>query len=221
MTVGGKLICLEGFTQEMTLLVIVCLLIPSVLAFTLAWRLRTKNRLLVALSRHDPMTGALTHTETILRCELEVERSMRTQQSFAVLELDIDHFKHVNDRHGHQVGDEVLSGLVACVKHNLRMIDLFGRIGGEEFLAILPETNAAGATETAERLRKALETHVYETTCGPLRGITVSIGVAVFDPKAEQHTKNSEARQSLFKRADDAMYQAKNSGRNRVVLWQP
>jgi diguanylate cyclase (GGDEF)-like protein len=100
------------------------------------------------------------------------------------------------------------------------MIDLFGRIGGEEFIAILPETNAAGATETAERLRKALETHVYETTCGPLRGITVSIGVAVFEPEAKQHTKNSEARQSLFKRADDAMYLAKNSGRNRVVLWQ-
>lgn len=221
MTTVGNWICLEGFSQGTPLFVIVCLLVLSAFALTLAWRLRKKNELLVLMARHDAMTGALSHTETNLRCELEVERSMRTRKSFAILEIDIDHFKDVNDRHGHQVGDEVLAALVICVKHNLRMIDLFGRIGGEEFIAILPETNVTGATETAERLRKALEIHVYDTACGELRGITVSIGVTIFEPSAELHIKNSEVRQFLFKRVDDAMYQAKNSGRNRVVLWQP
>lgn len=222
MTIGdgkGNWICLEGFSQEMTFLVIVCLLIPSLLALTLAWRLHQKNQLLLRSMRHDPMTGALNHTEINLRCELEAERAMRTHKSFCILELDIDHFKLVNDRYGHQVGDQVLAGLVACVKKNLREIDIFGRIGGEEFIAILPETDAQGALETAERLRKKLEVFVYETACGDLTGVTVSIGATVFDPPLAVRTKVSAIREQLFKRADDAMYEAKNAGRNRVVLW--
>jgi diguanylate cyclase (GGDEF)-like protein len=203
----------------MTLFLVASTLLLSLFALVLVWVLRKKNKLLLGLTRFDAMTGALNHTETNLRCENEAERSLRTHKPFAILEIDIDHFKNVNDRHGHQVGDEVLASLVACVSRNLRTIDLFGRIGGEEFIAILPETNASGATDTAERVRKALELHVYETSCGELQGITVSIGVTVFEPSPETRVNKIEVRKQLFKQADDAMYEAKNSGRNRVVLW--
>lgn len=214
-------IWLESFLHASTLVVTACLLVPGFLALALAWRLYRQNQRLLRLVRHDSMTGALTHTETNIQCEREIERSLRSQQPFAVLEIDIDHFKNINDCHGHQVGDEVLAGLVSCAQKNLRMIDMFGRIGGEEFIAILPATDASGAVETAERLRKALETHIYATACGELSGITVSVGVTIFEPSdTERGATRNDMREQLFKQADDAMYEAKNTGRNRVVLWR-
>jgi diguanylate cyclase (GGDEF)-like protein len=207
------------FSIELPWLVVACLLILCALSIMLAWRLQKKNRLLRLLVQHDGLTGALNHTETNVRCEIEAERAMRTQKSFAVLEIDIDHFKHVNDRYGHQIGDEILVGLVQCIKINLRTMDLFGRIGGEEFIVILPETDQSGAVQTAERLRQDLALHVYTTSCGELKGITVSIGVAVFVPSEHAHADKIAVRQALFKQADEAMYTAKNAGRNRVVLF--
>lgn len=207
------------FSVELPWFVVVCLLIPCGLAIALALRLKEKNRLLLQLTQHDGLTGALSHTETNVRCEIEAERAMRSKKTFAVLEIDIDNFKQINDRYGHQIGDEVLVDLVHCIKSNLRTIDLFGRIGGEEFIVILPETDQSGALLTAERLRQALAQHVYVTTCGELKGITVSIGVALFVPPENTHTNKIVVRQGLFKQADDAMYAAKNTGRNRVVLF--
>lgn len=208
-----------SMSVELPWFVVACLFLPLALTIALAWRLHKKNRLLRRLTQRDEMTGALSHTETIVRCEIEVERSMRTRKTFAVIEIDIDHFKRVNDTHGHQVGDEVLIDLVQCVKKNLRTIDLFGRIGGEEFVAILPEANRSDALRTAERLRQALASHVYTTSCGALQDITVSIGVSLFVPPEEVHADKVMMRQALLKQADDAMYTAKNTGRNRVVLF--
>ena len=131
----------------------------------------------------------------------------------AVMLLDIDHFKLVNDRYGHPAGDEVLRELAGRVLRQVRSVDLVGRLGGEEFIVVTPETNLAGAIVVAERIRAAVagEPFVLHDGAGVLP-VTISIGVAVTagaDDKPE----------TLLKRADDALYDAKNAGRNRVVIW--
>jgi len=120
--------------------------------------LKTSNALIAleTLSQLDPLTNSLSRTEILYRISEEIDRSRRNKHSFALLEIDIDHFKNVNDQFGHHVGDEVLIGLVRHSKETLRSIDIIGRIGGEEFLILLPETGAEGAAQIAERLRECI-----------------------------------------------------------------
>jgi diguanylate cyclase (GGDEF)-like protein len=140
----------------------------------------------------------------------EEARSRRSGASMGVLMVDIDHFKRINDRHGHHAGDDVLRQFVGTVAQCLRAQDSMGRFGGEEFLVVLPETSLKEATGVAERLRAAAAAEVYVSQGLVLR-LTVSIGIAMLD--AMQATGDD----SLVILADRALYEAKGRGRNRVV----
>jgi len=183
--------------------------------------LKTSNALLAleTLSQLDPLTNSLSRTEILYRISEEIDRSRRNKHSFALLEIDIDHFKNVNDQFGHHVGDEVLIGLVRHSKETLRSIDIIGRIGGEEFLILLPETGAEGAAQIAERLRECIAKATNETsTLTPVK-ITISVGITIFNPDENPRIERGIVLNELMNKADLAMYQAKNEGRNRVVFW--
>ena len=139
-----------------------------------------------------------------------VEEAAAKDQMFAVLLVDIDLFKAVNDTHGHDVGDRVLIQLGKRIRASLRAIDLPCRIGGEEFLIALPDTDVKGACEVAERLRQAVDAVPFSEASEPEPlSLTISIGVAGLE-------SSSDLLEPLLKRADDALYQAKRDGRNRV-----
>lgn len=171
-------------------------------------------------AKTDAMTGALRHAETFHRLEQEIGRSFRNHQPMALIMIDIDHFKFVNDRYGHLVGDIVLKSLVSFYQEGLRGIDILGRVGGEEFLIILPNTNEDGALETAERLRKGLEGHVVARVNRQAIQITVSSGITILHPERELNLVHDALAKKYFQQADLAMYQAKQLGRNQSFLWQ-
>lgn len=125
--------------------------------------------------------------------------------------FDLDRFKRVNDAYGHAVGDQVLAGLAVRWGEELREVDLLGRYGGEEFVALLPETDLAGGRRIAERLRQVVEQTVIDTGEEPVT-ITLSLGVAELDEKCADL-------ETLIERADQALYAAKQAGRNRVRVW--
>ncbi len=158
------------------------------------------------LATTDILTGAYNRTvfdEIIAR---EMERVNRYNKSLSVIMFDIDHFKKVNDKFGHNVGDAVLKKIAYIVKQTIRKVDYFMRWGGEEFLIISSETDRERAYILAERLRKKIETFKFDN----INKITISCGVAEY--------KRGDTDNILIKRADDAMYRAKREGRNRVVM---
>jgi diguanylate cyclase (GGDEF)-like protein len=140
--------------------------------------------------------------------ERELIRGRRHNRDLAVLMFDIDHFKRINDLHGHLAGDYVLKELARIVQSRIRRDEVFARYGGEEFCIILPETMLEGAVELAERLRQQIQEHTFVFQQDKIK-VTVSIGCAVL---VEEDRNAGE----LLKRADEKLYQAKNAGRNRV-----
>ncbi|HEY8025753.1 MAG TPA: GGDEF domain-containing protein [Burkholderiaceae bacterium] len=164
---------------------------------------------LLQISRHDSMTGAYNRAFVSELAEREFSLARRYDRPLAIAMIDIDHFKAVNDNFGHSVGDDAIKVLVNTCQDNLRAIDHFGRLGGEEFICILPETNNTDAVLCAERLRAAIAALKMDTPDGTLQ-FTVSIGVAVL----RTDHRNWDA---LLKDADSALYCAKREGRNRVV----
>jgi diguanylate cyclase (GGDEF)-like protein len=162
------------------------------------------------LAYRDPLTGAENRRAFMEKLEAEFHRTHRTGKSAAVIMLDIDHFKHVNDTHGHDAGDLVLKHLVTVLQGALRRIDSLGRIGGEEFAVLLPETTMKAATDLAERLRALVESQEVSLP-GAMVNYTISLGLAAIEPSAESAS-------AVLKQADKAMYQAKHSGRNRVCV---
>ncbi len=162
------------------------------------------------LATTDALTGALNRRRFIELADQEVARSRRYGHELCVMMLDADHFKNVNDTHGHQTGDDVLKALSATARAQLRDSDEFGRYGGEEFALALPETNIETAMDVAERIRVALAALEIPTADGGRLTVTVSIGVAMLsDDDADVH--------AALDRADQALYRAKEGGRNRVI----
>ncbi|MDJ0836602.1 MAG: diguanylate cyclase [Acidobacteriota bacterium] len=157
----------------------------------------------------DFLTDAYNRRHFLHLGRREYERAARHNNDLTVLMMDIDHFKRVNDTYGHPAGDETIRTMAQTCLNSIRSIDIFGRLGGEEFAAILPETDLADAVRTAERLRQTVEaiSVVYE---GQTINFTVSIGVTKLLP-------TDTAVESLLDRADKALYKAKDGGRNRVV----
>jgi len=155
----------------------------------------------------DPLTGAHNRRSFERLAEREMKRSMRYQRPLSVLLFDIDHFKRINDRYGHRVGDDVLKGIVATCEATLRGHDILARLGGEEFVVLLPECAVDMAERVAERLRQALAAVELSVPEGRI-GMTVSIGVA----DAAARTLDD-----VLTLADKAMYAAKHAGRNRVA----
>ncbi len=153
----------------------------------------------------DGLTGLYNHRYSYERIEEEISKALRYGRPLSLIMLDVDNFKRINDRFGHRTGDEVLKGIAAAIASKLRGADIVGRYGGEEFVAILPETPAAASRVVAEKIRQAVE----ETAFGDGRvRVTVSVGVAELAP--------GETAGSLVGRADELLYKAKKAGKNRV-----
>lgn len=156
----------------------------------------------------DSLTGALSRGAWLKRARTEIMRAERYGQSLSVMIMDIDRFKSVNDTFGHPVGDIVIQRLADLAIQSIRETDAFGRFGGEEFVALMPETSLADATKLAERIRVSFS----EIDIDALEGIrsTISIGLAeLFQGETEL--------EPMFERADKALYQAKNGGRNQSI----
>lgn len=164
---------------------------------------------LETLATTDPLTGALNRRAVSEVALAELRRAKRGGTSFAILLMDIDHFKRVNDTHGHQAGDRVLTQVATACGAQLREIDGFGRWGGEEFIALLPQTGLEGALVAAERMRQAVESLAVVSDSGVSIPVTLSVGVAVWQAQ-DDHLE------SLLMRADTALYKAKHDGRNQV-----
>lgn len=164
---------------------------------------------------HDPLTQALNRRAFTHAMEQELQHLRRTGGCSALLMLDMDHFKNINDSFGHDVGDQVLQKLAQILHQQLREIDVLGRLGGEEFAVLLPLTDLDGATQVAERLRAAVAdiTLPLPTVGDGNVRFTISVGVTVL-----QAANTHESIDTALKRTDQAMYQAKTTGRNRVCV---
>jgi two-component system cell cycle response regulator len=162
------------------------------------------------LSIRDSLTDLYNHRHTMELLSNEFERVGRYQEGVSLLMIDIDHFKKVNDQHGHPAGDVVLRGVAHVLKDGLRTVDALGRYGGEEFVAVLPHTAHPEALVSAERLRKAVEGHAFRVGDRDLH-VTVSVGVATFP------SPTVESPNALIREADKALYRAKEKGRNRIA----
>jgi two-component system cell cycle response regulator len=165
----------------------------------------------LSLALTDELTGLHNRRYLFAHLDKLIERANRDGGRVALLLFDIDHFKNVNDRHGHAAGDEVLRQIAARAINSVRSADLVARLGGEEFVVVMPETEPAIAAAAAERLRAAIarQPFIVGATAAPL-SLTVSIGVTAAAP-------GGDARDLMLARADDALYAAKAGGRNRIV----
>ena len=155
-------------------------------------------------AHHDQLTGLLNRAGLErLRARTDVQREL-TAQPYVLLVLDIDHFKRINDQHGHLFGDRVLCAVADAVSRSVRASDIAARIGGEEFLVVLPDTRLDGGAEIAERIRREVERLTLP--------MPVSVSVGIADAASPNDTP-----EAVFERADQALYRAKKGGRNRVV----
>lgn len=157
-----------------------------------------QSKRLEAVLFEDALTGLANRRFVLTQLAGQVSGARRHERSLSVAVIDVDHFKAINDTRGHAEGDRVLVGVAMALRAHLRAEDQLGRLGGEEFLALLPDTDAEAAAAAAEKLRAS----VAET------GVTVSIGWAAWE---------GESAEELVRRADDALYEAKAAGRDRVV----
>lgn len=170
-------------------------------------KLKKKNTELEELSITDKLTGLYNRMKLDLALQAEINRSERYYSALSIIILDIDHFKSINDQHGHQAGDNVLRQVASILRGNTRNIDIVGRWGGEEFLVLCPETTLDQACALAEKLRTSLE-QSDKNKCL----ITASFGTSTFHKGMKEF--------ELINNADQALYKAKENGRNRVEIWQ-
>jgi diguanylate cyclase (GGDEF)-like protein len=170
--------------------------------------LRAKSMLLERQSKEDALTGLANRRHLDEQVDAELARAARFSHPLSVVLADLDHFKSINDRFGHALGDEVLRTAAALLRRHCRGIDVVARWGGEEFALLLPETDAAGARTLCEKIRQAFAEHPWDLLAPGLR-VTISIGL--FETRAGMDGA------SAFERADEHLYQAKRDGRDRVV----
>lgn len=168
-----------------------------------------RSREISRLLTTDSMTGVLNHKHSFMALERAVEDARRHGREFAWVMLDLDHFKSINDTHGHDVGDVVIKGLALLLKQRLRAQDVIGRYGGEEFVALLPDTGPADAFRVVDDLRERFSAIRHAHPGGTLQ-VTMSAGISV--------GRGGEGAAELAKTADEALYEAKRAGRNRVVV---
>jgi diguanylate cyclase len=170
---------------------------------------------LCELSSRDPLTGLANRRQFELTLASEVDRVARAGEPALVLMIDIDHFKRVNDAHGHQAGDGVLKAVALALRDCIRPMDTVARFGGEEFAMILPNCPPSFGMMVAERIR----THVHSRVIGIAPGQSVSVSVSIGGAFAPQWVRSSSL--LWVERADQQLYRAKSEGRNRACLEQP
>ena len=176
-----------------------------------AMELRESVNNTMALAVTDELTGLYNRRYFDRHLNVMLGKAQEQARDMALMILDIDHFKAVNDGHGHDVGDAVLREFSARLKRNIRGVDLACRFGGEEFVVLMPDTDTAQAEAVAERVRQAMAEKMFEVGPGRPLAVTVSVGVSLNESRADTP-------ESLIKRADVALYRAKREGRNRVIF---
>lgn len=169
---------------------------------------------LARLARTDMLTGVANRRHFFELAEKQFALAQRYDSKLAVMLLDVDRFKNINDTYGHQAGDVVLQCVAQECQSNVRNTDIFARYGGEEFICLLPEQNEKGALEFAERIRQIIEQTEVKMEAQAIR-TTASFGLAVFQKQA------GLTLEQFIAQADEALYQSKSKGRNRVTVWQP
>lgn len=186
-------------------------LIIAIIALLFAWlsyHLYLGQQKLLKASRSDPLTGIANRRRLTELGEKYLTKAMKQNTDFSILTIDCDHFKSINDKYGHAVGDKVLKKLAIVGDSSLHDLDVIGRVGGEEFIALLPNSSFDEAKKTAEKFRKAVRSETYELAGD--NPLTVSIGVATYDNTAHDDFD------ALLKNADYQMYKAKKQGRDQV-----
>jgi diguanylate cyclase (GGDEF)-like protein len=176
--------------------------------------LKRSNELLLELSNTDHLTGLFNRRFLMEALDKEVQRARRKDGQVALLMLDIDHFKRVNDTHGHLQGDVVLQKVALHIQKELRSYDTAARYGGEEFVALLPDTSLKEAFNVADRIRLSVQGMRFAGSLSNEQ-VTVSLGVALFPSPCFDDIDG------LLRAADEALYQAKERGRNRVIISDP
>lgn len=176
--------------------------------------LKRSNELLLELSNTDHLTGLFNRRYMMDALEKEVQRASRKNGNLSLIMMDIDHFKQINDTYGHQQGDVVLKNVAHQLQKELRSYDCASRYGGEEFIAILPDSTLKEAVFVADRIRMSLQEFHFSGELSALK-LTASLGVACF-PAPGITTVDG-----LIKLVDDALYRAKHNGRNRVEFYEP
>lgn len=179
---------------------------PMVIGTRVIRRDQVLQRELIRLSQEDHLTGLLNRRRITEVLRIEIQRAQRYQTTFALVLMDIDHFKAINDRFGHQAGDRVLTKIAAVIRSRVRASDLVGRWGGEEFIIISPQIDVSGGAALAENIRTRLASAAL-TKLGPT---TASFGVTSF--------RAGDDLESIVARADAGLYAAKQGGRNRVEI---
>ena len=173
--------------------------------------IRQLNRKLTHMATIDSLTGLNNRRHFLQRMQIEMDRVRRVGGDIALILIDLDHFKAINDQYGHQAGDEVLRKVGQYLRDQIRSIDTAGRYGGEELCVLLPETDAEQAMAIAERLRREIAGIRFKTPGGEEFRITASLGVAEWDGMSDRDT--------LFVQADNALYASKDAGRDTVTLF--
>ncbi|MEQ9004259.1 MAG: GGDEF domain-containing protein, partial [Pseudomonadales bacterium] len=171
--------------------------------------LRQVKQEMERLAHTDALTGLHNRRYFLRRMNEESERVKRHGHALSVLLLDLDHFKEINDTHGHDAGDRMLEQIARVIEASKRDSDVAARLGGEEFALLLPETSVDGALRLAERLRVLIADTTISTVAAASVGLTTSIGVATVSP-------STPSAAALLQRADRALYEAKRAGRNAV-----
>jgi len=172
--------------------------------------LQRTNEKLEHMAATDPLTGVANRREFIDRVEAEIARAKRNGAPFSLLALDLDHFKAINDSYGHQAGDQVLQRFVEQCVEAVRPFDGVARVGGEEFMVLLPQAALETAQSIGERIRETIAGTPFEAGIGKPIAVTVSVGVSEFG-------RDGDTIDAMLRRADERLYRAKHQGRNQVV----
>jgi two-component system cell cycle response regulator len=176
-------------------------------------QLRRNYETSMTLALIDPLTGAFNRRYLDAHLPKVIARSSQARKPLSILMVDVDHFKQVNDAHGHAIGDAVLKEIINRIMTGLRPSDLVARIGGEEFAVIMPDTDPAAAATIGERLRDRVAKLPVSLTGNKVRSLSVTISIGC----SSLHLEREDSAESLLERADLALLKAKEGGRNRVV----
>lgn len=174
-------------------------------------QLQLSNQRLERLAATDPLTGAGNRRHFIEHISAEIARAKRSGAPLSLLSIDLDHFKDINDSRGHSVGDEVLRAFVRTCLEAIRPYDSVARVGGEEFMVLLPRATLDTACAVAERLRSTIERTAFDVGAHPSVGVTISVGVSEFGA-------DGDTLDEFLTVADHRLYRAKSGGRNRVIV---